>query len=61
MTFEEEIEHVKREHPRVWAWALGVNCMEVTLPKFNDDDEPDYEGKYLTKEERDNDQGNRRQ
>ena len=51
MTFKEEIEHVKREHPRVWEWALGVNHMKVTLPTFDDNDEPDYEGKYLTKEE----------
>lgn len=57
MTLEEELEHVKIEHPRVWEWLLGVNHMQVTLPTFDDNDEPDYEGKYKTKEERDNDQG----
>jgi hypothetical protein len=51
MTFEEEKEHVKREHPRVWEWLLGVDNMQVSLPTFNDDDEPDYR----TKEEQDND------
>ena len=39
MTFEEEIEHVKREHPRVWNHLLGVDDMAVTLPAFDDNDE----------------------
>ena len=39
MTLEEELEHVKREHPRAWNHLLGVDDLAVTLPKFNDDDE----------------------
>ena len=57
MTFEAEVEHVKKEHRRVWDWLLGTDNLHVTLPTFNDDDEPDYEGKYLTKEESENDKG----
>ena len=48
MTFEEEVEHVKREHRRVWDWLIKPDG-PVQLPKFNDDDEM-----YFTKEERDN-------
>lgn len=39
MTLEEELEHVKREHPKAWNHLLGVDDLKVTLPKFNDDDE----------------------
>jgi hypothetical protein len=39
MTLEEELEHVKREHPRAWAHLLGVEDLKVTLPKFDDNDE----------------------
>lgn len=38
MTLEEEVDHVKREHPRVWNHLLGVDSMKVTLPKFDDND-----------------------
>ena len=54
MTFEDELHHVKEEHPRVWEWLLGVDKMQVSLPTFNDDDEPNY----MTREERDNVRGN---
>jgi hypothetical protein len=39
MTLEEELEHVKREHPRAWAHLLGVDDLKVMLPKFDDNDE----------------------
>lgn len=55
MTWEEEVEHVKTEHPRVWQWLLGVDSIKVSLPHFDDDDEPHYDWKHLTKEEHDND------
>ena len=39
MTLEEELEHVKREHPRAWAHLLGVDDLKVTLPEWDDNDE----------------------
>lgn len=39
MTLEEELEHVKREHPKAWAHLLGVDSLQPTLPKFDDEDE----------------------
>ena len=51
MTLEEELEHVKREHPKAWAHLLGVDSLQPTLPKFDDDDEIFFSQKE--KEERD--------
>ena len=59
MTFEQELEHVKREHPKVYNWLLGVDDLKVSLPIFDDDDEPHYDDKYLTKEEIQNDKRHR--
>ncbi len=39
MTLEEELAHVKKEHPRAWSHLLGVDDLKVTLPKFDDNDE----------------------
>jgi hypothetical protein len=53
MTLEEELEHVKREYPQAWSHLLGVDPMQPTLPKFDDNDEM-----YFTqKEERDHAEG----
>lgn len=51
MSLKEEIEHVRREHPRVWNHLLGVDAMDTTLPKFDDNDEMYFSRKE--KEERD--------
>lgn len=56
MTLEEELEHVKREHPKAWAHLLGVDPMQPTLPEFDDDDEMFFSQKE--KEERDHEDGN---
>lgn len=56
MTLAEEIELVKREHPRVWNYLLGVDDMAVTLPKFDENDEMFFSQKE--KEERQNASGN---
>ena len=47
MSFEEEINHVKKEHPRVWAYLLGVDALQPALPKFDDNDDM-----YFTDQER---------
>ena len=39
MTFEEEKEHVKREHRRVWDWLLDADTLDITRPLFDDNDE----------------------
>lgn len=51
MTLEEELEHVKREHPRAWNHLLGVDDLKVTLPKFDENDEMYFSQRE--KEERD--------
>ena len=38
MTFEEEKEHVKREHRRVWDWLLSARTLNCR-PFFDDNDE----------------------
>ena len=39
MTLEEELMHVKMEYPKAWNHLLGVDSMQPTLPKFDDNDE----------------------
>ena len=56
MSLEEEIKHVRREHLRVWNHLLGVDAMDTTLPKFDDNDEMYFSQKE--KEERGNEDGN---
>lgn len=56
MTLAEEIEHVKREHPRVWNYLLGVDDMAVTLPSFDENDEMFFS--QAEKEARRNEEGN---
>ena len=56
MSLEEEIKHVRREHLRVWNHLLGVDAMDTTLPKFDDNDEMYFSRKE--KEERDHEDCN---
>lgn len=56
MTWEEEVEHVKREHRRVWDWLLDADSMPPTLPEFDDNDEMYFSRKE--KEERDHEDCN---
>lgn len=56
MTLEEELQHVRQAHPRVWNHLLGVDAMDTTLPKFDDNDEMYFSRKE--KEERSHEEGN---
>lgn len=55
MSLEEELEHVKREHPKAWSYLLGTDSMEVTLPNFDENDEMFFSQRE--REERDHAEG----
>ena len=55
MSLEEELEHVKREHPKAWSYLLGVDPMQPTLPNFDENDEMYFSQKE--KEESDHAKG----